>query len=173
MTRMFTPAEACAVVAEATGFPLDPDMLRRWRHRGILRKRAEEEGGWTRYSFLEVFELCALADIVAQTSMSIGDASSLAGSVANYAPGCGGFVDVADDDPDGGYALLLTVKPVIGENGPAGFKTVLPIRVHVTEAHKLFSPSVAERMGGNSAVFVAVTQLRKRFKAAVGHLPTT
>ena len=170
MTTTYTPAQVCSVVADATGFPLDPKMLRQWRSRGILRRREEEEGGWTRYSYKELFELCGLADAMATIGLPIGLAANVASVVRDYVPGAGGRIEAGDKDERGGYMLVFgsTIpKREMDEEGSTVRLLNLRALMHVTEAAKLFSPETATRFGGNSLVIVMVTELRKRFTAAL------
>lgn len=103
------PAQACEVVAEATGFDLTPNTLRQWRNRGLFHgifPLEEDRGGspWSRFSPKQIFGLCLMAE-----ALKRGIAASTAAKFASVGYDFGPGAWTEDWDRPNRYCVIPTM----------------------------------------------------------------
>jgi hypothetical protein len=158
MSPVFSPQQACKVVTEATGYHLEPQMLRTWRNRG-LRLSFEQEGeGWTRYSVIDVFAMAVMAHGI-RAGYTPRTAANIARIARDYAPGTSG------SDASGMYLVLPGITSD-DEEGEAGF--MHRFKMHERDLHKLHSDDdYRAKVGDCLHILVPLSRIREAVLAAV------
>lgn len=158
MTQTFSPQAACTIASEASGFQIDPKVIRTWRNRGLLVSFQQDGDGWTRYSLRDLFTLSVMA-LAIKAGYSARTAANVARVARDYAPG-------TDGSDTTGMLLVFPGITAGGEDDEAVFQH--RFRLHVTDVEKkLFSPDALAKFGATFWIIIPISEARTRVLAAV------
>lgn len=157
MSDTFSPAQVGTIVTEATGYHLDPKMLRQWRNRGLLRNYTrEDDAGWTRYTARDVFEAAFMAEMI-RAGYPARTAANAATLGRQYGPG-----DVRWDLA--GQVMVLPGVTSGEDDDDASFmhRVVCDVR----DLPKALA-TIRERVSARICIVIDLSDMRRRFDAAV------